>query len=87
MKSRLYDLRSLTPVLFSLKDLNSAQPEGTLKTQEALERQSITDYLGSLPRQSTNFFVLSVTEEALITLDILLLYVAPIIERAEGVLL
>ena len=51
MKSRLYDLQSLTPVLFSSKDLNSAQPEGILKTQEALEQQSITDYLGSLPRK------------------------------------
>lgn len=32
MKSRLYDFRSLTPVLFSSKDLNSAQLESALKT-------------------------------------------------------
>lgn len=42
MKSRLYDFRSLTPVLFSSKDLNSAQLESALKTQEALQQQSIT---------------------------------------------
>lgn len=42
MKSRLYDFRSLTPVLFSSKDLNSAQLESALKTQETLQRQSIT---------------------------------------------
>ena len=38
MKSRLYDFRSLTPVLFSSKDLNSAQLESALKTQETLQR-------------------------------------------------
>lgn len=42
MKSRLYDFRSLTPVLFSSKDLNSTQLESALKTQETLQRQSIT---------------------------------------------
>lgn len=41
MKSRLYDFRSLTPVLFSSKDLNSAQLENALKTQESLQHQSI----------------------------------------------
>lgn len=41
MKSRLYDFRSLTPVLFSSKDLNSTQLENALKTQESLQHQSI----------------------------------------------
>ena len=47
MKSRLYDFRSLTPVLFSSKDLNSAQLESALETH----RKSSSNKILSLSRK------------------------------------
>lgn len=47
MKSRLYDFRSLTPVLFSSKDLNSAQLENSGNASKTKHY----DYWRSLSRQ------------------------------------
>lgn len=41
MKSRLYDFRSLTPVLFSSKDLNSTQLESALKLRKRFKDKAL----------------------------------------------